>query len=272
MFFKKGYKKLAAGILLVTLTMGAAGCGSSGSSSSSSAVDKIKKAGKIVVGTSADYPPYEFHKQVNGKDTIVGFDIDIAKQIAKDLGVKLEIKDMKFDGLLAALDTNNVDFVIAGMNPTEKRKKSVDFSKEYYFSSQSVIVRAADKDKYNSIDSLNGKKIAVQKGSIQQDIAKEQLPKSEAMALTKISDEVLELKNNKVEALIVETPVAKAYISNNQDMALSDIKIKSSDSGTAVAIKKGNKDLVDSINKTLDKLMSNKEIDKMVTTETEAIE
>ena len=67
-----------------------------------SSLEKIKAAGKIILGTSADYPPYEFHALIDGKDTIVGFDIELAKEIAKDLGVELEIKDMSFDGLLAA--------------------------------------------------------------------------------------------------------------------------------------------------------------------------
>ncbi len=75
------------------------------------------------MATSADYPPYEFHKVVNGKDEIVGFDIEIAKEIAKQLGVELEIKDIKFDGLLAALQGGTVDMVISGMTPTEERKK-----------------------------------------------------------------------------------------------------------------------------------------------------
>lgn len=267
MFLKNGCRKLAAGILLMTLTIGAAGCGTSGS-----AVDKIKKAGKIVVGTCADYPPYEFHKQINGKDTIVGFDIDIANEIAKDLGVKLEIKDMKFDGLLPALDTGNVDMVIAGMTPTPAREKNVDFSKIYYTAFQTVVVRTGDTAALNTIDALAGKKIAVQKGSIQEGIAKDQMPKSEIKSLSKISDEVLELKNNKVDALIVEKPVASAYVDKNSDIVISDIKLKQDESGSAVAVKKGNKDLKDAINKTLDRLLKDKSIDKMVTDETNAIQ
>jgi arginine/lysine/histidine transporter system substrate-binding protein len=275
MFLKKGCSKLAAGVLLITLTIGAAGCGASGSSGKSateSAVDRIKKAGKIVVGTSADYPPYEFHKQVNGKDTIVGFDIDIANEIAKDLGVKLEIKDMKFDGLLPALDTGNVDMVIAGMTPTPERQKNVDFSKIYYTAVQTVVVRANDKAALNSIDALKGKKVGVQKGSVQEGIAKDQMPNSEAKALSKISDEVLELKNNKVDALIVEKPVANAYAQKNADIIISDMKLKQDESGSAVAVKKGSSALTEAINKTLDRLLMDKSIDKMVTDETNAIQ
>ncbi|MCS4517195.1 transporter substrate-binding domain-containing protein [Clostridium botulinum] len=134
---------------------------------------------------------------MNGKDEIVGFDITIAKEIAKDLGVKLEIKDMKFDGLLAALQSGNVDIVIAGMNPTEDRKKSVDFSKIYYQAIQSVVVRAEDKDKFKSLEEFKGKKIGVQKGTTQEEVAKKEMTNSEIKSLGKVTDLVLELQNKK---------------------------------------------------------------------------
>ncbi|MBR5866998.1 MAG: transporter substrate-binding domain-containing protein, partial [Spirochaetaceae bacterium] len=105
-----------------------------------SAMEKIKANGKIILGTSADYPPYEFHALIDGKDTIVGFDISIAEEIAKDLGVQLEIKDMNFDGLLAALVSGNVDFVISGMTPTEERKQNVDFSDIYYEAVHGAVI------------------------------------------------------------------------------------------------------------------------------------
>ncbi len=79
-------------------------------------------------------PPYEFHKQIDGKDEIVGFDIDIAKEIAKDLDVELEIKDMDFNGLLAALDAGKVDFVVAGMTPDEERRKKCGLLKSILWS------------------------------------------------------------------------------------------------------------------------------------------
>ncbi|GLI05624.1 MULTISPECIES: transporter substrate-binding domain-containing protein [Paenibacillus] len=240
--------------------------------SKDSKLEQIKKAGKIVLGTSADYPPYEFHKEINKKDEIIGFDIEIAKEIAKDLGVTLEIKDMKYEGLLAALDSGNIDFILAGMTPTEERKKNVDFSKIYYTAIQRVAVRAEDKDKYKSIDDLKGKKVAGQKGATQEKIIKEQMPGSELKALGKISDLMLELKNKKVEALVVEQPVAEAYLSKNKDLVLADIKLSTEDSGSAIAVKKGSSDLVEAMNKTLDRLMGAKSIDKMVAEANEQVD
>ena len=135
-------KKIISIIITILIAFSLSGCSQGKASAEVSKMDKIKEKGKIVIGTSADYPPYEFHKSIDGKDTIVGFDIEIAKEIAKDLGVELEIKDMKFDGLLAALQTGNIDFVAAGMNPTEDRKKNVDFSKIYYTAVQCVVIRS----------------------------------------------------------------------------------------------------------------------------------
>ena len=129
-------KKLIAVAAVATIAISMVGCGSNAkkesTNSNTSALEAIKSKGKLVVGTSADYPPYEFHKEIDGKDQIVGFDIEIAKQFAKDLGVELEIKDMAFDGLLVALQADKVDMVFAGMTPTDERKQNADFSDIYY--------------------------------------------------------------------------------------------------------------------------------------------
>ncbi|MCS7464677.1 ABC transporter substrate-binding protein [Paenibacillus doosanensis] len=276
------FKKKALIPVLIGLALVAAGCGQKPAAEPANAnqpaaaqtakLDQIKKAGKIVVGTSADYPPYEFHKEVDKKDEIVGFDIEIAKAIAKDLGVNLEVKDMKFDGLLPALEAGNVDFIISGMTPTPERKQSVDFTEIYYTAVQKVVVRAEDKDKYKAVEDLAGKRVGAQKGATQEQIVRKQMPNSEMKALGKISDLMLDLKNKKTEALVVEQPVAEAYLSKNPDLVLSDVKLSSEDSGSAIAVKKGSADLVDAMNKTLDKLIQDKSVDKFVTEANESVE
>jgi polar amino acid transport system substrate-binding protein len=233
----------------------------------------FKAKGKIVLGTSADYPPYEFHKSIDGKDTIVGFDIDIANAVAKDLGVTLEIKDMKFDGLLAALDTGNIDFVVAGMTPNEERKKNMDFSKIYYTTQQGVVVRAEDKDKYKTMDDLKGLKIGVQKGAIQEKIAQEQIPNAQLTALGKISDIVDELKTKSVDAIFVELPVANNYVNKNKDLAISAATPKDDTDGSAIAFKKGtDPKVIEQVNKTIDKLIADKKIDEFVAKANDMIE
>ncbi|WP_026894354.1 transporter substrate-binding domain-containing protein [Clostridiisalibacter paucivorans] len=228
------------------------------------AVEKIKASGKIVLGTSADFPPNEFHKNINGVDTIVGYDIEIAKEIAKDLGVELEIKDMRFDGLLAALNTNKVDFVLAGMTPTEERKQSVDFSKVYNYGEQCIVIKAENKEKYTSNEDLAGKIIGVQKGAIQEKIAKNQLPDSTPKGLGKVTDLVLLINNDKADAIIIPKDVAISYVKENPQLAISSIKVENTYEGSAVAIKKGNTQLVNEINKTIDRLVEKDMIKKFI--------
>ncbi|RKD30057.1 ABC transporter substrate-binding protein [Thermohalobacter berrensis] len=251
-------KKYSTAIILILLTvlMVFTGC------SNKSTLAQIKEKGKLIIGTSAGYPPYEFHEEINGKDEIVGFDISIAEEIAKDLGVELEIKDMKFEGLLSALNSGKVDIVIAAMTPTEERKKSVDFSKVYYTAVQGVIVRAEDKEKYNTLDDLKGKVIGVQKGTIQEQMAREQIENPQIKALNKIPDIILQLQNGKVDAVLVEKVVGEAYANKNEELAVSNITLQAENDGTAIAIKKGSPKLVGAINKTLDRLMKNNDIEK----------
>ncbi len=255
-------------LVLALTTVIFTGCGKGEGNSKAeglnSSLDKIKASGKIVLGTSPDYPPYEFHKEINGKDNIVGFDIAIAEEIAKDLGVKLEIKSMEFGGLLADLKTGKVDFVLAGMTPDAERAKEVDFSNIYYNAEHGLVINKKDIDKYKEIADLKGKNIGVQKGAIQEDIAKEQIESPQIKALGKVSNLMLELKTGKIDAVVVEQPVAQAYVKNNDALHVTDIVFKDEDGGSAVAVKKGNKELVDVINKTIERLKSENKIDQFV--------
>ncbi|NLK91236.1 MAG: transporter substrate-binding domain-containing protein [Clostridiales bacterium] len=233
-------------------------------------IKEIKQAGKIVLGTSADYPPYEFHKEIDGKDTIVGFDIEIAKAIAKDLGVELEIKDMDFDGLLLALNAGKVDFVIAGMTPDPER--DVEFSKIYYNALQGLLVHADNKDVYKTIDDLTGKRIGAQKGAIQEKLAKKEIKDLKLKALNKIPDLVLEVKHKKIDAVLMEMPVAEAYAANNDDLFLMPVELIDEEGGSAVAAKRGEKGLIDFANKTLDRLEKEGSIEKFVIEAVEMVE
>lgn len=228
-------------------------------------VDKIKKAGKIVLGTSADWPPSEFHMEIDGKDTIVGSDISVAKEVAKDLGVDLEIKEMEFKGLLAALQTGKVDFVISGMAPTKERKQSVDFSNIYHKGDQGILIRSNEKNNIKTLYDLSGKTIGVQTGSMQVDMAKEQIKNANLKQLGKVSDLVLALKTKRVDAVLCGIEVGKSYSSKNEDISLMDIKLNADYNGVAVAVKKDSPNILAEINKTIDRLTKNNDIEKFIT-------
>ncbi len=224
----------------------------------------IKEKGKIVLGTSADYPPYEFHKTIDGKDTIVGFDIEIAKAVAKDLGVELEIVDMKFEGLLPALMGGKIDFIVAGMNPTEERKKSVAFSVEYYEAHQTILVATDQKAVLNSLESFNGKAIGVQKGTLQEQIATEQFKDSQVKAIGKIPDLIMELKTGKISGILLADTVAKSYVTNNADLSINGMDL-GSEGGVSIAMSKENPELTAEVNNTLEALMAAGKIDQWIT-------
>ncbi|MBU5256600.1 transporter substrate-binding domain-containing protein [Tissierella praeacuta] len=262
------YKKIIISILIVSMMVAMVGCNKTAKKADSNSIDagkldEIKERGKIVLGTAADYPPYEFHKLINGKDEIVGFDIDIAKEIAADIGVELEIVDMKFEGLLPALVTDDIDFIVAGMVADEKRKKSVDFSVPYYQGKQRIIVRNEDKDKLKEPEDFNGLKVGAQKSTIQEEIAAEKFSNAEYVGLSKITDLVLELKNKKIDGLILVEPVAIAYVAQNKDLYMPEVMLGQED-GVSVAVNKDSQDLLKSINETLDRLINNGSIDKFI--------
>lgn len=254
-------KKIALMLAMVIMVVTLAGCTSN--SETLSVVDSIKSKGKIVLGTAADYPPYEFHKEIDGKDEIVGFDIEIAKEIAKELGVELEIVDMKFEGLLPALVTNDIDFIIAGMVANEDRKEKIDFSIPYYQAQQRMMVKLSDADTLKMPEDFSGLKVGAQKSSIQENIALEKFSTAEYIGLSKITDLVLELKSDKIQGVILVEPVAKAYVNQNDDLYLVD-EVLGQEDGVAVAVNKGNEDLVLVINQVLEKLISEGKIDQFI--------
>ncbi len=102
--------------------------------------EKTSFGENVVMGTNAEFEPFEYREG----DKIVGYDIEVANEIAKSLSKDLKIEDMNFDSLIPALTSGKVDFVVAGMSVTEERKQNVDFSTEYFNASQVVLIRKTD--------------------------------------------------------------------------------------------------------------------------------
>lgn len=226
-------------------------------SAADDSLKKIQDKGTIVMGTSPDYAPYEFLVNVGGKNQVEGMDVEVGREIAKDLGVKLKIKQMDFDQLLVALETGKVDMVLSGMSPTNERAKSVDFSHVYYLGGQDILVNKADAKLYaKGKDALRGKKVGAQTGSLQYDLAKKQIPDVEIKGLSKVTDLILALKSHKVDALNVEKPVAEAYAANDNQLVAINGKYELGDDmqGTAIGFQKNSPSLVAAVNKTVNKI------------------
>ena len=257
---KKNLRKMMALGMAAAAVFGLAGCGG-GSSSSQSAgsqtqkesplMKKIKSSGKLVVGTASGYPPYEFVDTSSGEKKVIGIDMELAQKVADKLGVKLEVQDMNFQALLSSLTGGKVDVAIAGINPTDERKKSMDFSADYLPTEQKVIIRKADADKYKTVEDLYGKTIGVQKSTTQEALAKEKIKDAKIVGLAHVPEVVLELKQGKVDGLVVEGIVGEQYVIFNDDLMFSDVKFPVAVKNSAAAIQKGNEDVVAVINEVI---------------------
>lgn len=269
---KKGLiKKVIAGALLGIMTMGFVGCGASEDKSTASKketkdlLETIQEKGKVVVGMSADYAPYEFHYiDENGKDVIGGFDVDIANEIADKLGVELVIQEMDFDALVAALPAGKIDLVISGMNPTEERAKVVDFSEIYYNSQHGILVRSEDVDKFKTFKDLEGVKVGAQLGSTQEQIAKSEIPNADLQLLNNVNNLILELKAGKVDAVIMEKPVAEMAVKSNPELSVGEPTYEEKTGGNAVGLAKDNPELLAKINEVITELNESGKMDEYI--------
>ena len=226
-------------------------------------LQEIKDKGVLVLGTSADYPPFEFHLEVDGKDTIVGFDIEIAKNIAANIGVELEIVDMKFDGLLPALTAGKIDLIVSGMTPTDERKQSVDFSIVYYDARQTMLVKTENVGTLNTVEAFAGKTLGVQKATIQEELAKTLFTSSEAKAIDKIPNLIMELKTGKVDGLILAEPVANQYAVANPDLSVNGLDL-GSEGGSAIAVQKDSGAFLEAIDATIQEMIDSGEMDQII--------
>ena len=250
-----------------------AGCGGSADKAASSKpqtqkesplMQKIKKEGKLVVGTASGYPPYEFVDTSVGEKKVTGIDMELAQKVADKLGVKLEVQDMTFQSLLASITTGKIYIAISAITPTAEREKTVDFSDSYLVGKHTLLVRKEDAGKYKTLADFNGKKIAVQKSSLQEKLTNEQIKDAQVVALTKVPDALLELQQGKVDAVPVQSIVGGQYLITNPDLAPTNVFFKIDSKGSSVAVPKGNEDFIKIVNEVIKEHRDNGSIDKWV--------
>ena len=217
---------------------------------------KIKDSGKLVVGTEAQYAPYEF-KDLDA--TFVGCDMWLAQQIADSLGVQLEVVDMSFDGIIPAVQSGQVDLGIAAFTNTPERAKEIDFSNLYETSAQLLIVKTGNADVYSTKESLAGQKVGAQKGTIQSQLIQSALPDSELFELEKYPALALEVQNGNIAGLVVDQAVGESLVAtSNGGLEVSNFAFTAEEAsfGKSVVIAKGNEDLVAAVNQVIDKVTS----------------
>ena len=221
-----------------------------------SLLEKVKTSGKLVVGTEAQYAPYEF-KDLNAN--FAGCDMWLAQQIADHLGVELEVVDMSFDGIIPAVKSGQVDLGIAAFTKTPERAEEIDFSDLYEKSAQLLIVKTGNADLYSTKESLAGQKVGAQKGTIQSQLIQTALPDSELFELEKYPALALEVQNGNIAGLVVDQAVGESLIAtSNGGLEVSNFAFTSEEAafGKAVVAAKGSEDLLAEVNIVIDQVVN----------------
>ena len=208
-----------------------------------------KKEEILYVGTNAEFQPFEYLED----GEIVGFDIDLINEIAKIIDMKIEVKNLAFDGLIPALQAKKVDLIIAGMSATEERKQFVNFTEAYYTSKQAIIV-SKDNTTIVTFDDLVGKNVGVVLG-FTGDIAVTDIKEIDVQRYNGSSEAILALKANKIDAVVLDSEPAYNYSLQNTELKMLDTNL--AEETYAIALGIDDTELLEKINKALQTLKAN---------------
>lgn len=257
----KNMKKALCLAMAVLMVLALCACGSS---QPANALEKIKADGVLTVALSPDFSPMEFvDSSKSGQDQYVGFDVTLAKYLAEEMGVKLEIQAMSFDACQTAVSTGNVPLSISGYSWTETRAENFELSDYYYAgeneTEQVLLIRAADAEKYTSAEDFAGVDVGAQNASLQQQLVTEQLPDANCVTIGEIGVGVLELQSGNIEALAVADGNGTQIIANNPDLVKCswEFDVKAEYEANVVLIHKGETELLEAVNAALAKAYEN---------------
>lgn len=211
---------------------------------------------KLIMATNAAFPPYEYYE--GGE--IVGIDAEIAALIAEKLGVELTIEDMEFDSILAAVPSGKADIGMAGLTVDEERLISMDFSISYATGKQVIIVK--EDSAIASPDDLAGKKIGVQLSTTGDIYCTDDFGEESMDRYSKGADAVQALLQGKVDAVVIDNEPAKVFVSQNAGLKILETEYALED--YAIAVAKGNTELLDKINTALEELMASGQLQAIV--------
>jgi len=260
-------KKKLLGLLIFLVIMASvlAGCGTKDDTDAEENKDTTENTAatesKLIVGTEAGFAPYEYMK---GND-VVGIDMDIAKAIADSMGKELEIKNMEFDGALLAVQNGTIDFVAAGVSVDEKRQKVMDFSIDYVNSTEVVVVNK-ENPMVASVEDLAGKIVGVQQGNIADFYVEENIETKEIKRYTKFAQAAEDLKNGKIDCIVMDQFPAEDMVAANPKLIILDSTLF--EDKYAIAVKKGNTELLDQINTVIQQLKDDGKIEEFTTNHT----
>lgn len=223
---------------------------------------------ELILGTSADYAPFEFmYPDESGEMVYGGIDVSVAQFIADEMGKSLKVENMGFDYLIASLAKGDFDMVIAAMEATPDRLESADFSDPYYTDMPPMIlVKAADADSYKTLADFSGKSVGAQTATTKLDIIADSMEGANAVSLQVVTDLINELVNGKLDAVVLDGAVAQEYANSNPDLVVADA---SSELGEAapycIAVAKGDpKGLLPAINAAIAKMQADNMVETFI--------
>ncbi len=214
--------------------------------------EKKDEAKALTFGTNAEFPPFEFVSNSGGViGEFDGIDMAIADQIAKDNGMEAKISNMEFDSLLIALENGQVDAVIAGMTVTPDRLEAVDFSTTYYQATQVMIVK--EDSAIAKATDMADKNIAVIQGYTGETCVSKM--GYEYTSFKKGTDAIMELVNGKADVVVIDSATAGKYVADNEGLKIVEDTEAFENEEYAIAVKKGNTELLDKINASIEKML-----------------
>ena len=213
------------------------------------------KEGYLTVVTSPDYAPYEFYAlDAEGKPTLAGFDMDLAKYIADYLGLTLEVIPVDFNGIIGEMGAGVADLAMAGLSPDPDRLEKMDFSDIYYGGKQAFVTIKSKKAQFTDLNSTNKAEysIGAQNGTIQMELAAQYSPDAEIVSLTKATDIIADLVAGNLDGAYIEWDVAVSYQKNYPDLEIL-CEVPYDADGNVIGVAKGNADLLTYVNEALHK-------------------
>lgn len=220
-----------------------------------------RNSNELIMVTEAGFAPYEYYEN----SEVVGVDVDIAREIAKEMGKTLVIKDIAFDSIINEVKTGKADFGAAGISYSDERAKNVDFSINYAVSKQVVIVK--NDSSITDINSIGNKKIAVQLGSVADTFVTDEYDEATIVRQKKYLAAIEDLKVGKVDCVVMDELPAKEIVNSNTGIKILNGALTNDSYG--MIVKKGNKELLEVINKVLNRLSSDGSIDRYIIAHTE---
>lgn len=253
-------KKQILALTMAAMMIGSlTACGGSGKTAETSAAsDGAAATGEVLtMATNAEFPPYEYHDN----NAIVGIDVEIAEALAEKLGMTLEIEDIAFDSIIPEIDSGKADIGLAGMTVNEDRLKNVDFSDPYTTASQVIIVK--NESDIAGPDDLEGKSIGVQLGTTGDIYASDyEETGSTIERYSKGFEAVQAMMQGKIDAVVIDLEPAKVFVEENEGIKILDEALTVEE--YAIAVKKGNTELLDKINTALSELEESGELQKII--------